>query len=198
MTRKRRRPWLENLRDQVAKEAAKFGTTPEAIAEVKAAAEAILARMDDTDAGVAAVRELRKAELATEQPNLRLIRARVRNWKTLEPYPLSGGEEKLRLKEPPAPFDPETYKPVIRVRLQGGRIRLDFKKKGVSGLMFYMRLRGAAEWRQLGDESRAPFWDYTPLAQPGVPEIREYMACGIKGKHEIGVASEIVSVTYGG
>ena len=43
-----------------------------------------------------------------------------------------------------------------------------------------------------------PFLDETPLAQPGIPEQREYMARGVKGDDEIGQDSDIVTVTYAG
>jgi len=36
------------------------------------------------------------------------------------------------------------------------------------------------------------------LAVPGVPETREYLARGIIDDEEIGIASDIVSVTFAG
>lgn len=44
----------------------------------------------------------------------------------------------------------------------------------------------------------SPYDDYTPLAVPGVAEVREYQAYGVLNDAQIGQPSDIVSVTFGG
>ncbi|MEI7733151.1 MAG: hypothetical protein WCO56_26500 [Verrucomicrobiota bacterium] len=197
-TRKLRYPWYKNLAENVEAETAKFGAAPADVAEFKELVQGLVTRLEETNALVAAVRGARKAELAEERETLPKLRALVRHWKTLKGFPAAGSEAALRLKGQAAVFAPATYKPVIRVRIAAGRIRIGFAKRGVTGLAIYMRLRGVAEWRKLGVDTRAPFWDGTPLAQPGVPEVREYMARGLVNDDEVGVESDIVSVTFGG
>ena len=177
MTRKGRQPWYKNLSENVLAEAAKFGAPPGEAAALKGA---------------------RQAELAAEKSTLRQIRARVRNWKTLDGYAGSGAEAALRLKLTGAALDPASYKPVIRAAIEAGRIRIDFDKRGVSGLAIYSRLRGAGQWRRLGTDTRAPFWDSTAPAQAGAAEAREYVARGLKGDEEIGVDSDIISIVHPG
>jgi hypothetical protein len=191
---------VKNLAEQVEAEAegTKFGAAPADVARMKAMAEGLLARLEATNALAAALKGARQAEAAEERAMLPKMRALVRHWKTLPGYPASGSEAALRLKVAGPTLDPATYKPVIRARIEAGRVRLDFEKRGVSGLVFYARLRGAMEWERLGTDTRAPFWDARPLAQPGAPEVREYMARGLVNDDEIGLDSDIVSVTFGG
>ncbi|MEI7733365.1 MAG: hypothetical protein WCO56_27590 [Verrucomicrobiota bacterium] len=197
-TRKLRYPWYKKLAESVDAETSKFGADPADVAVFKEQVQGLVTRLEATDALAAALRGARKAELVEEREALPKLRAVVRHWKTLKGFPASGSEAALGLKGQAAAFAPATYKPVIRVRIAAGRIRIGFAKRGVTGLAFYMRLRGVAEWRKLGVDTRAPFWDDTPLAQPGVPEVREYMARGMINDDEVGVESDIVSVTYGG
>lgn len=43
-----------------------------------------------------------------------------------------------------------------------------------------------------------PFDDYTALAVAGTPEVRKYQAYGVLNDVQIGLASDIVTVTFGG
>jgi hypothetical protein len=47
-------------------------------------------------------------------------------------------------------------------------------------------------------DTHSPYDDHTPLAVPGVAEVREYQAFGVLHDQQIGQASDIVSVTFGG
>jgi hypothetical protein len=122
----------------------------------------------------------------------------VRNWKTLTGYPASGSEAVLKLRGADASFDPATYKPVLKVAIEAGLIKISFKKAGVDGVAVYCRLRGTSSWRRIGTDTSSPYFDTAPLAQPGVPEVREYMGRGMVGDGEIGLDSDIVSIAFAG
>ena len=47
-------------------------------------------------------------------------------------------------------------------------------------------------------DTHSSYDDHTPLAVPGVAEVREYQAFGVLHDQQIGQASDIVSVTFGG
>ena len=47
-------------------------------------------------------------------------------------------------------------------------------------------------------DTEAPYYDTRPLAQPGVPEVREYKVRGMVADDEIGQSSDIVSLTFAG
>ena len=51
---------------------------------------------------------------------------------------------------------------------------------------------------RLGTDTEAPYFDTKPLANPAVPEVREYMARGMVGDEEVGLDSDIASITFAG
>ncbi|MEI7733732.1 MAG: hypothetical protein WCO56_29475 [Verrucomicrobiota bacterium] len=196
--RNERFSWLKNLSDNVVAEGARFGTTTADATETKALADAILTDMGNTNTADTALKAARLVEKNIEAANLAKIRAKVRNWKTLPGFANSGSEAMLKLKGAPVAFEPATYKPLIKVTIEAGRIQIAFEKLGVDGLAIYMRLRGTANFKRIGVDTDSPYFDTGPLAQPGVPEVREYMARGLIGDDEIGLDSDIVSLTYAG
>jgi len=190
--------WYKNLSDNVANEGPKFGLTAAEATAAKALADAVIAKIEATDTAAASIDGARQVERTTEATNLAEIRAKVRNWKTLSGFPASGSEAVLKLKGAEEGFDPATYKPVIKASIDAGKIKIDFNKRGVDGVTVYCRLRGTPTWRKIGSDTNPPYFDTAPLAQANVPEVREYMARGMVGDNEIGLDSDIVSVTFAG
>ena len=84
------------------------------------------------------------------------------------------------------------------MRIIGGEIRLDFKKRGVDGMHVYCRRKGQTSWTFLALDTSSPYIDGHPLAQAGVPEVREYMLRGVINNEEIGLDSDIMSITWAG
>lgn len=190
--------WYKNLSENVVAEAVKFGGVAGDATAVKAIADGIIAKYDATNAAQAAVDAARQIERNTEVAGQAEIRAKVRNWKTLTNYPASGSEAVLQLKGTEAAVDPATYKPVIKVKAVPGGVQVSFVKKGVDGLVIYMRVAGTTAWRKVGMDTASPFLDTTPLTTAGVPEVREYMARGILHDVELVTDSDTVSVTFAG
>jgi len=62
----------------------------------------------------------------------------------------------------------------------------------------YTRLAGEAEWTKLAHDSSSPCMDPRPLANPEVPEVREYRAMPEADDVEIGQPSNIVRIVFGG
>jgi hypothetical protein len=59
--------------------------------------------------------------------------------------------------------------------------------------------KGRVTWRLIAVRKRKlPFYDEAPLAFPGTPEVREYMAIGIIDDEETRQPSEIKEVVYAG
>lgn len=190
--------WYKNLSDNVDTEGPKFGLTAAEATAAKALADGVIAKMEAADAAVAAMDGARQIERTTEATNLAEIRAKVRNWKTLSGFPPSGSEAVLKLKGAEEGFDPATYKPLIKASIDAGKIKIDFNRRGADGVAVYCRLRGTATWRKIGSDTNPPYFDTAPLAQPNVPEVREYMARGMINDNEIGLDSDIVSITFAG
>lgn len=196
--RAERRQWLQNLKDKAPAEAAKIGAPADDGTRVVTLADGIITKLDATDAAQSALDGAREIEGGTEAANLAALRGIFRNWKTLPGYPASGSESVLGLKGSDGAVDPATYKPVITVSIKGGQITVEFDKKGVDAMAIYCRLRGTQVWRKLAVDTYSPYIDTMPLTQAGVPEVREYMARGVIDDVEIGLESDIVSLTYGG
>jgi len=96
------------------------------------------------------------------------------------------------------PFDPNTFKPELSGSLVGGGIEIRFKKGPTGGVNISTRLRGQTAWTFLARDTSSPYLDNRPLAVPTTAEIREYMAYGVVDDAQIGLQSDIVSVTFGG
>ncbi|MCX6900601.1 MAG: hypothetical protein NT105_18125 [Verrucomicrobia bacterium] len=190
--------WYRNLSDNILIEAPKFGLSSGDATAAKALADAILAKMDETSVAEAALDGARQAERDVEEVKLAQIRAAVANWKTLPGMPGSGSDGVLKLQGTVVVFDPTTYKPVLQVFIEADKVRVAFQKKGVEAMAIYARLRGTPSWERLAIEHHAPYFDTRPLAQSNVPEVREYMARGVVNDEEIGVDSDIVSITFAG
>lgn len=172
--------------------------TPAEIAEVKAVATAMVAAMDETDAKAVALDGARASERSAKATYEADIRMKVRNWKSRAGYAGSGVEGTLQLRGPESGFDQGTFKPTLKVSMTGGLIKLDFVKGECDSVMVYGRLRGEVPWTKLGLDSSTPYFDTRPLAVANTPEAREYFVMGVIDDVEVGVASDITSIVYGG
>ena len=190
--------WYKNLSGNVVAEAVKFGGVAADATAMMAQTDAIIAKMDATEAAARALAAARQTEEGLEKINDALIRAKVRNWKTLSGWAASGSEAVLQMRGSAVDFDPNTYKPVLKVTVEADVVKVAFTKKGVDGVAIYTRLRGTAAWRKLAMDTLSPYFDNSPLAQAGVAEAREYMGRGVLHDQEIGVDSDIVAITFGG
>lgn len=187
--------WWKNISANIETEGPKFGLTGPECTAIKAIADAQIALMEATNDGEAALAGLRTIENAGTPTNEAAIRAEVRNWKTRPGYAASGSEGVLKLKGSESTFDPSTFKSVLKVKITGNVIRIDFTKGGADAVAIYCRLRGTGTWTRIGIDTRAPYYDTNPLANPAVPEVREYMGRGMVGDVEIGLESDIVQIT---
>ena len=196
--REARRAWLANISDKAAAQVPAGGGTAAQATALKTAADTLTAAYDGTDAAKTAFEGKRAVEANTEADQLTVIRSLLTTLKVLPNWKSSGADAELQASSSTASFDPSAYKPVIKVEIKGGFITLEFKKKGVDALAFYARLRGTPIWTKISMDTSSPYIDGRPLATPGVAEIREYMARGMIDDVEIGLESDIVSITYGG
>lgn len=187
--------WLKNLSDNIVAEAVKMGLSAGEATATKTLADVLIAAMEATNDAQTALDGARATEKTVSTANIAALRLKVRNMKTLPGYAASGSEGVLNLKGPVSDFDPNTFKPVLKAMIEGGKPRIDFTKKGVDAVAVYCRPRGTAAWRKLAVDTSSPYYDTEPLANPNMPEVREYMGMGVVDDIEIGVASDIVSVT---
>ena len=77
-------------------------------------------------------------------------------------------------------------------------MRVRIRRGGAESVNLYCRRQGEAQWRLLARVTRSAYDDMTPLAQPGTPEIREYMAQGFIGDEQVGLPSDPKVVVFAG
>ncbi len=84
------------------------------------------------------------------------------------------------------PIDPNQIKPTLTLTVNMGFVRVRILRNGAESVNLFSRRSGQAEWTFLARVTRATYLDETPLANAGVPEIREYMAQGFLGDSQVG------------
>jgi hypothetical protein len=125
------------------------------------------------------------------------IRTLIKDIKGSTAYTTAIGEA-FGIITPASGFDPSTFKTTLKIKIEGGRIIIDFVKSEVEGVHIYTRLRGELGWTYLATDTHSPYYDTRPLATPGHAETREYMARGVINDEEIGLDSDIASVVFSG
>lgn len=107
----------------------------------------------------------------------------------------------LRMEPVNTPFDPSAYVADLKsVKAVGHeQVMVTVGKGGgqVTMLKLMMRLNGQTDFKQVGMFTSRTFVDSTPLAQPNVPEEREYQLIAMKNDQVIGQPSPIMSVMVG-
>ncbi len=186
--------WLQNLWTKLPTHGPALGMTSEQISALRGLIGDQQALHTETETSRAHATAMEAQERSGKETLNADLRARVRHWKTVAGWSQMVGED-LKLIGVAAELDLENYKPEIAAKIVGGEIRITFKKKGVDGVNVYCRLRGTSAWRKLAFDSSSPYVDTEPLANPTVPETREYKAMGVVKDEEIGQPSDIVSVT---
>ena len=172
-------------------DAARIATLKGQLLPMRDAAQAVLDAQQALDDAMGALSKSKKDHLPT-------VRSESSNIKTSPGYD-DGVGDVLGITSGGGSFDANTYKPVGTAESLPGHVRLSTKKLGVDSVNIYMRLKGQGTLKLIvAKRVSFPFDDDTPPAVPGQAEQREYQFRGVIGDNEIGLPSDIVSVTFGG
>jgi hypothetical protein len=191
------RAWLLHLKTDIATDGPTLGLEAGDITAVQATCTGQMTKIDDTDAAWANYQAKVQAEATGRRLTNAALREEIAQWKLADGYTDEIGA-RLQIVSTGSAFDPDNYQCEFTVRIVAGEIRIDWKKKGADAVHVYARLRGQSAWTKLGMDTNSPYIDGRPLAQPGVPEVREYMLRGLVNDEEIGLDSLIHSVTWAG
>lgn len=194
----------KNLRDWLKKQAS-IATVAPALGMSAAEQAAYLAQVNavlPTVTSIVDLMEQMDQKVADLTPlletNLPLIRKDIRRAKTAPGYLPSIGEQFNWIGDS-TERDPATGRPTIEVEAQRGRVAITGKKPGYEAVNIYSRKKGADTWKLTAIRKRKfPYFDETPLATPGTPEVREYIAIGVIDDEEIGQPSETKEVVFAG
>lgn len=192
------RDWLTNLKTQAPIRGPIIGADPAKVTGLVATCDAQLQLMTETDQAEAPFLAKQQDEQDGRALNDKAIREELGDWKRLPGW-TDADAVALRATSSRPTVDPLTHKVDFKVRIVAGEIRLDWVKKGVWGVHIYARLKGQTQWTRIATDTSSPYMDGRELAQAGVAETREYMlrACD-RDENDIGVDSDIASITWGG
>jgi hypothetical protein len=193
------RAWLLNLKNEIPTAGPLFGLAAGDITAVVNLCTAQIALIDAYDAAVTAQATALAANRSGKGTTDEALAVFIANWKTQVAAGWTDAiAAQLRVVSSHTSFDPFTFKAEYTLKIVGGEIRIDWKKKGVQGMRIYCRVRGTLGWTFLSYDSNSPYIDGNPLANAGVPEEREYMLRGVMNDQEIGLDSDIQSILWSG
>ena len=189
--------WLTNLRDTIDAHATTLGITTARVTQIKAWCNDLITGINATNTAKQAWLAAAATKATQETASLGGLRGEINQCKA-NPACTDAIEAALKIVGSPGSFDPNTHKTKITAQVVGDYVRLTFVKGETDGVNFYWRKKGETAWKFLSRDTNSPYNDHTPLTTPGVPEVREYQAYGVLNDVQIGLASDIVSVTFGG
>lgn len=190
--------WCQNFKTQLPILGAQLSLTQQQIADYTALADSIITSVNDATLAKNDYKlkvDIKNSIIADKKQNLRAIANII---KANPAYTDGIGSSLGILLTADAGIDTTTYKPDITLVLGHGFVIVKFTKKGVEGVNVYSRLQGAQNWTYLSRDTHSPYDDHRMLATAGVPETREYMVVGVINDIEIGVPSDIASITFAG
>ncbi len=184
--------WLQNFQTALPLQAKALGVAPaeykDAVDQAKALATAILAdeqKYAEWQAAVAKTAELRVDALAE-------IQRIIDRMKTATGYSEETGKTLMAVPSRAAATNIENHKPQLRAQVYGGKVRIHWTRGALDGINVYSRKPGEP-WTLLGTDTRPPYDDARPVTASA--EVREYRAIGISHDQEVGLPSDVVSVT---
>jgi hypothetical protein len=189
---------LQNFRDRLASEGKTLGWEAAAIKAAQGRCDRILGALALSEQRLADYKAQISATKAVKQTELTALRSEVRRIKASAKF----SEEIGRSLGIVSATAPQTIvgntKAVAKAEVRKGSVRIRWKKGALDGVNVYMRRQGDSEWRLLGRDNVSPYDDTQPLAQPGVPEVREYHVHGVVRDQEVGAPSDLCSVLFAG
>ncbi len=189
--------WAINYKDTIDLYAAPLGMSPDEVAAEIADCEALIDSIKNINAIKAqlhAAKENRDAVIASRGSHLR---AKISQHKTSLSYSSAIGEA-LKIVQHSTAIDYSNYKANLRAEIYAGHIRVRFFKKGVDGINLYCRKKESEDWNLVSRITVSPFDHLFALETPHQAEHIEYRAYGVVKDQEVGIASDIVEIIFGG
>ena len=189
--------WLNNVTTKIATHGPTLGLAAAKVTEIQnrcttatTAIQAVTAKENELDSAIAGRATTIDAEFSA-------LRTEFNSLKTNSAMTPAIATD-LQIVGTTTAFDPNTFKPELSGSVVGGGVEVRFKKGQTGGVNISTRLRGQTAWTFLARDTNSPYLDNRPLAVPGTPEVREYLAYGVVDDQQIGLPSDIVSVTFAG
>jgi len=185
------------MRDKISNHLVALGLSPLDGTAITTQCDAVIDSVTAVEAAKATAKNVVATKDNQKKTSLPLTRNLMKRGKTAATYTQAIGED-LQIIGDEDGGDISTFKPELKAALFPGYVRLSFTKKMVDGVNIYWRLKGQATWQLMARDTVSPYDDTRLLATPGQAETREYLAIGVLEDAEVGQASDIVSVVFGG
>jgi hypothetical protein len=189
--------WLTNFKTKIATTGVDLGLTADLITELQANCTQLIDAVNEVETKRTALKAAVKNKELALQTEAGNIRTAIARFKTAPAYTQVIGQE-LGVIGVATSMDMASYKASISAELFAGFVRIKFTKKGSDGVNIYHRKKGEASWKFLARDTKSPYDDHIVLAVAGQPEHWEYRALGVVDDIEIGIASDIVEIVFGG
>lgn len=188
--------WCKNFKQKIAIQGPTLGLTPAQLAPHETNCDNMIESINAVEAYKADMSAIFKAkELSVKQDGGELKKF-IANLKTNPAYTDAIGED-LGIIGAAVTFNPSTYKAEIFLDLNGGAIRIRFRKVGADGINIYKRGKGENQWVFVSRATKSPFY-YTPaLPDANTPVHLEFRAFGVLNDAEIGIPSDINEILFG-
>ena len=189
--------WLNNYKTQIGVQGPLLGLTAAQIATQVTAVQKLLDSINDIETKKQAFASSVAAFKSAEANFLSPLKVEIARYKTNLNYTQAIGQF-LGVIGTSSGVDAATYKCKFTAEHFGGFVRIKFTKAGVEGVNIYHRQKGQIQWVFLARDTKSPYDDHIALQTPGQPEHWEYQLFGVLDDQEIGLASDIVEVVFGG
>lgn len=189
--------WLLNFKTKIGTLGASLGLLPADVTAIQAQCTSWITSINAVETKRGELAAALQARDAAEQASGTDVRERVRRMKTNAGYTDAIGEE-LKIIASGVALNRGEFKATISAERFAGFVRIKFVKKNTEGINLYHRKKGDSVWKFLARDTKSPYDDHIELAVAGQPEHWEYRAFAVVDDEEIGQASDIVEVVYGG
>jgi len=99
---------------------------------------------------------------------------------------------KFDILAPENPFDPDTYKPVLKLKKKDHGVEVSFNKSQTDGINLYRRMAGETDFTFLSRDTNSPYIDNKDITPP--VKIA-YYAMAVIDDEEIGLESDTAKIT---
>jgi len=190
--------WCTNFKTQIDIAATSMGLDQQFVTLQKSICDNITTAIANTDLAKNDYKVKVDIKQSIIADGIQQLRGAANQIKSNSKYTDGIGQSLGIVGTPDAPIDTQNFKPTITLALGHGYVIVKFTKKGIEGVNVYSRLQGSATWTFLAHDTHSPYDDHRMLATAGAPENREYMVIGALNDSEIGVPSDIASITFAG
>lgn len=185
------REWILNYRNKLPDAAKELGLSEQELEDGLEWCEMMLASINNAEQTKLAYKIAIKDKEQTVKEGRDFIRGQVKLIKASRAYKPSLGEM-MNIISPSNKFNPDMYKPKIKVTKTPDGIKISFIKGLTHGVNIYRRTKNSDDWTFINRDNRSPYLDKSQLN--GHHEY-EYRVRAVIDDEEIGFFSDVVLVT---